>query len=58
MEDFLQLGGSIQLSGFSGVDGGQMVVIKKVVGNYARRLSEICSKFEGLHVTMKPVHQT
>jgi len=25
MEDFLQLGGSIQLSGFSGVDGGQIV---------------------------------
>ena len=38
--DVLELGGSIQLSGFSGIDGGQMVVVKKIVGNYAKRLSD------------------
>lgn len=57
-EDVLELGGSIQLAGFSGLDGGQMVVIKKIVGNYAKRLNEICGKFESLSMTMKPVHET
>jgi hypothetical protein len=56
--DLLELGGSIQLSGFSSIDGGQMVVIKKIVGNYAKRLSDMCEKFESLSVTMKPVHKT
>ena len=57
-EDLLQLGGNIQLTGFSSLDGGQMVVVKKIVGNYAKKLSEMCNKFESLAVTMKPVHET
>ena len=57
-QDFLQLGGNIRLTGFSVLDGAQMVVVKKIVGNYAKRLSEICDKFESLSLTMKPVHET
>jgi ribosome-associated translation inhibitor RaiA len=57
-QDVLQLGGNIQLSGFSGLDGGKMSVLKKIVGNYAKRLSEICTNFESLALTMKPVHET
>ena len=58
MDDSMQLGGNIELTGFRDVDGASMVVLKKIIGNYGRRLSEISSKFEKLHVTMKPVHET
>ena len=56
--DALKLGGNIELSGFSGLNGGEMVVIKKIVGNYAKRMTEICEKFENLSLNMKPVHKT
>ena len=58
MDDNVQLGGNIQLSGFRDIDGASMVVLKKIIGNYARRMSELSGKFESLHVTMKPVHET
>jgi hypothetical protein len=55
-DDNLVLGGSIELSGFKEIDGGSMIILKKIVGNFAKRLSERSDKFERLHVTMKPVH--
>ncbi len=58
MDDNIQLGGNIQLSGFRDIDGASMVVLKKIIGNYARRMSDISEKFESLHITMKPVHET
>ena len=54
----LELGGNIQLTGFSELDGGQMIVLKKIIGNYARKLTESCNNFEQLSVTMKSVHET
>ena len=54
----IELRGNIQLTGFSDLDSGQMIVLKKIVGNYARKLSEKSQKFEQLSVTMKPVHET
>ena len=56
--DTLELGGNIQLTGFSELDGGQMVVLKKIVGNYARRLSDKAKNFQQLSLTMKKVHET
>jgi|TARA_B100001964_G_scaffold115090_1_gene128327 ribosome-associated translation inhibitor RaiA len=58
MDEPTQLGGNIELSGFGDIDGASMVVLKKIIGNYGRRLSEISEKFEKLSVTMKPVHET
>ena len=46
MEETIKLGGSIELSGFSNLDGGQMIVLKKIVGNYARKMEE---KYEALY---------
>lgn len=54
----MQLGGNIALSGFKDIDSASMVVLKKIVGNYARKMSEHSGKFESLHITMKPVHAT
>ncbi|MFC1801244.1 hypothetical protein ACFLZB_02180 [Nanoarchaeota archaeon] len=55
MEETIKLGGNIELSGFSSLDGGQMIVLKKIVGNYARKMEEQCKSFEALKLTMKPV---
>ena len=56
MEDRLQLGGNIDLSGFREVDSGSMVILKKIIGNYAKHFSEICDNFQSLSLTMKPIH--
>ncbi|MEM4254192.1 MAG: hypothetical protein QXR48_02285 [Candidatus Woesearchaeota archaeon] len=34
------LGGNIELTGFRALDGGSMIVLKKIIGNYARRFSD------------------
>lgn len=52
MEEILNLGGHIELSGFSGLDGGSMVILKKIVGNYARKFSAGSSGFEKLSLKM------
>ncbi len=57
-DDALQLGGNIELSGFSEMERGSMVILKKIVGNYARRFSEQCGSFEKLSLSMKKVHET
>ena len=49
----IKLGGNISLSGFSIVDPGQMVVVKKIVGNNVRKLEGMCEKFEHLKLTLK-----
>ena len=56
VDDNIQLGGSIVLSGFGSLDGGSMIILKKIVGNYARKFSEMAKNFESLSITMKPVH--
>jgi 23S rRNA pseudoU1915 N3-methylase RlmH len=58
MSDALQLGGNIELAGFREIDPASMVVLKKIVGNYARRFSEQCSSFEKLSLNIKKVHET
>ncbi len=56
-EETVTLGGNIELAGFKDIDGGSAVVLKKIIGNYARRFSEICNKFELLKLQMKKVHE-
>ena len=57
-EDTLQLGGNIELIGFKELDGATLIVVKKIIGNYARKFSETVQKFEKLKVTLKAVHKT
>lgn len=58
MSDALQLGGNIELSGFKEIDPGGMIIVKKIVGNYARKFSDQCGDFEKLSLSMKTVHET
>ena len=54
----MRLGGNIELTGFNELDNSSMVVLKKIVGNYAKRMSELTHKFEVLSLVMKPIHKT
>ena len=56
MEDVLQLGGNIELSGFRDVDRSSFVIVKKIVGNYARKFSDSSSSFEKLQLSLKPAN--
>ena len=58
MEEAIRLGGNIELAGFHVLDGGEMVVVKKIVGNYVRRMEGMCRNFSGLKLRLKPLHQT
>ncbi len=56
--DSLELGGNIELSGFSEIDSASLIIVKKVVGNYVKKISEQNKKFEKLSLNMKEVHKT
>jgi ribosome-associated translation inhibitor RaiA len=53
---FLALGGNIELAGFSSLDRDSLIVLKKIVGNYAKKFSEMCKSFQKLSLKMKQVH--
>lgn len=53
----IELGGNISLVGFKEFDHSEMIVVKKIVGNYARKLSERCKAFEQLMVRVKTIHK-
>ena len=55
MDDTLELGGNIELTGFRELDPGSMIVVKKIIGNYARKFSNKV-ELQKLKITLKPVH--
>jgi hypothetical protein len=57
MED-VKFGEQIVLSGFNSLDGGSMHILRKVVGNHVRKLSDKCNNFQELKLVMKTVHKT
>lgn len=48
----IELGGNIKLSGFNDIDHGSLVIIKKMVGNYAKNISNLYS-FQELILYLK-----
>ena len=36
----IELGGNIKLIGFNDLDHGSLIVVKKIAGNYAKKISE------------------
>lgn len=58
MTDTIELGGSIRLSGFGEIDGGSMIIVKKIIGSFVKKISERNDKFQSLAVTLKKVHGT
>lgn len=52
----IELGGNIRLSGFKDIDGGTMIILKKIIGNYVRRMSESSKEVEDVDIILKRVH--
>ncbi|MBR9675458.1 hypothetical protein GOV05_00425 [Candidatus Woesearchaeota archaeon] len=48
----IQLGEKIVLGGFSEVDGASMIILKKIIGNYTRRLIESNPGFEKIEISL------
>ncbi len=53
----LNLGGNIQLVGFKQVSMADVVVVKKLVGHYTRKIQEHSQNFEGILVMLKEIHK-
>ncbi|MFC1690637.1 hypothetical protein ACFL0W_00525 [Nanoarchaeota archaeon] len=49
----IQLGGNIELEGFGHVDRDGMVVVKKMVGIAAKRMSDKDPKFQSLKIILE-----
>ena len=58
MDDVMQLGGNISLAGFKELEPAKMIVVKKITGNYVRKMQEKNNKFESLSLHLKAVHAT
>lgn len=49
----IELGGNIKLEGFESVDARQMIIVRKIVGTFARKFSDTTEGFEGLSLELK-----
>jgi len=57
-EEDMQLGGQIVLSGFKELKPAEIIVVKKLVGSYARKFSDNVKGYESLNIHLKEVHKT
>jgi hypothetical protein len=48
----IELGGNINLENFEDIEKGQLIVIKKVVGNYTKKISENSKDFKKITVSL------
>lgn len=48
----IELGGGIKLEGFESIEPSLLIVVKKVVGNYAKKMSEQVSNFKDIIVNV------
>tara|TARA_Y100000310_G_C20391183_1_gene672852 strand:- start:170 stop:451 length:282 start_codon:yes stop_codon:yes gene_type:complete len=44
----IELGGNIKLKGFSEIDNPSLIIVKKIVGNYTKKLTEENRDFKEL----------
>ena len=58
MEDKLELGGNINLVGFKDIEPGMMIVVKKIVGNFVKRIQDQNKDFQKITITMKQIHES
>jgi ribosome-associated translation inhibitor RaiA len=57
MDDTIELKGNISLAGFKDLEPAKMIVVKKITGNYVKKMQEKF-KFEKLHLHLKSVHES
>ena len=49
----IELGGNIKLNNFEAIEPALLIVIKKIVGNYTKKISESLENFKELEVTLE-----
>lgn len=54
--EVIELGDSIEISGFRDIGGDRFVVVKKIVGNFVKNFQDKNSGFERLSLHLKKVH--
>jgi len=58
MGEVIELGGNIELKGFNELEPAKLIVVKKLTGNYVRKMQEKNNEFESLSLHLKPVHES
>ncbi|MDD5178415.1 MAG: hypothetical protein PHT54_04020 [Candidatus Nanoarchaeia archaeon] len=53
----IELGGNIKLSGFKDLEPAKLIVVKKMVGAYAKKIADK-QQFQELALIMKEVHSS
>ena len=48
----IELGGNIVLEGFNEINGGEMIILKKLLGNYVKELTEKSGDIEKLKLNL------
>ena len=51
----IELGGNIELLGFKDIEIQELIVLKKIIGSYARKFSDNIKDYEKLTVHLKQV---
>ena len=49
----IELGGNIKLNGFKELDPPTLIIVKKLVGNYAKKIGEEATQFSELFLDLK-----
>jgi hypothetical protein len=49
----MKLGGNIELEGFDSLEPAQLIVVKKIVGSNAKKISEGIAIFDNLSITLQ-----
>lgn len=57
VNESLVLGGNIELVGFKQVSMAEVVVVKKIVGSYTRKIQEHSRNFEKITIMLKEIHK-
>ncbi len=51
----IELGGNIELVGFSDLDSQELIILKKIIGGYARKFADHAKDYEKLTIDLKQV---
>lgn len=52
-KETISLGGNIELNGFQNIEKAKLVVLKKIIGNYAKQMQENKSDYKKLVITLE-----
>ncbi|MGV8086417.1 MAG: hypothetical protein ACP5N1_02180 [Candidatus Woesearchaeota archaeon] len=57
VNESVSLGGNIELVGFKQVSLADVIVVKKLVGHYTRKIQEQSQNFEKIQISLKEIHK-